>query len=77
MGRFYKEKIVSLEEERDALRRELAGVQEMLAFVLHTVGEPVVVPKADLAKGLPTKMQIAIDDDSSQDAFVFSLVEEV
>ena len=60
-----------LETERDSLRRELIGVQEMLAFVLQEVGEPVVVKKEVLSKGLPENVQIAVDDEP--DAFVFSL----
>lgn len=64
---------MNLEEERDALRREILGLQEMLAFVLQQVGNPVVVPKETLAAGIPAKMQIAIDDEG--EAFVFHLVE--
>lgn len=64
--------VEKLEEERDALRRELIGVQEMLAFVLNQLGDPVVVPKSALKAGLPEGTQIAVDD--SDDAFVFSLV---
>ena len=66
---------MNLEEERDSLRRELLGVQEMLAFVLQEVGEPVVVPKKTLEKGLADNIQIRVDDDIPGDAFVFSLAE--
>ncbi len=66
---------MNLEEERDALRRELIGVQEMLAFVLQEVGEPVVVTKETLQKGIPAGTQIAVDDDVQNEAFVFHLVE--
>ena len=66
--------VEQLETERDALRRELIGVQEMLAFVLAQVGEPVVVTKETLQRGLPEKAQIAIDDNVEEEAFVFSLV---
>lgn len=66
---------MSLEEERDALRRELIGVQEMLAFVLQEVGEPVVVSKEALSRGLPENLQIAVDDSAELEAFVFSLAE--
>lgn len=65
-----------LEAERDQLRRELLGVQEMLAFVLSTVGEPVVVSKRALSEGLPSSVRIAIDDNAQLNAFVFSLVDE-
>ena len=64
----------SLEEERDALRKELIGTQEMLAFVLKTIGEPVVVTKETLDNGLPPNTQIAVDDDIAKNAFVFSLI---
>lgn len=66
---------MNLEEERDALKRELIGTQEMLAFVLQAVGEEVVVPKKVLSDGLPENAQIAVDEDLSRDAFVFSLVQ--
>lgn len=65
---------MNLEEERDQLKRELLGVQEMLAFVLQEVGEPIVVTKETLAKGLPSDVQIAVDDDVQSEAFIFSLV---
>lgn len=65
--------VEQLETERDALRRELIGVQEMLAFVLNEVGT-VVVSKETLQKGLPEDTQIAVDDDAEQNAFVFHLV---
>lgn len=64
---------MSNEEEIARLNRELIGIQEMLAFVLLEVGEPVVVRKETLAKGLEDNMQIAIDDNDALDAFVFSL----
>lgn len=55
------------------LERELRGVQEMLALVLNTVGEPVTVTKEAMRAGLPNGAQIRIDDDITADAFVFSL----
>jgi hypothetical protein len=61
-----------LEQERDDARRELIGVQEMLAFVLQEVGKPVVVSKEALKKGLPENTQIAVDDEP--EGFVFHLV---
>lgn len=64
-----------LEAERDALKRELIGCQEMLAFVLKVAGT-VTVPKALLKEGLPVGTAIAIDDQLTKDAFVFSLSEE-
>jgi hypothetical protein len=63
---------MNLEEERDALRRELIGTQEMLAFVLQTVDEPVTVSKQQLNDGLPENAQIKIDD--TDEGFVFTLV---
>jgi hypothetical protein len=64
---------MNLEEERDALKRELIGTQEMLAFVLQQTG-PVVVEKDVIKKGLPKDAAISIDDQLSESAFVFSLV---
>lgn len=64
--------VEQLETERDLLRRELVGVQEMLAFVLKETG-PVVVSKQSLAEGLPEGTQITVDDEA--EAFVFGLSE--
>jgi hypothetical protein len=66
---------VALEEERDALRRELAGTQEMLALVLNSVGSPVLVPHEVIKRGLPDNTQIQIDDDAQLDGFIFQLTE--
>ena len=65
--------IETLEEERDALRRELRGTQEMLAQVLYAVGSTVEVTKEILALGLPDGTQIKIDDNVKDEKFVFSL----
>lgn len=62
---------MNLEEERDALRRELLGLQEMLFAVLNEVGEPVVIPKAFLRETRTGDVQIRIDEED--DAFVFSV----
>lgn len=70
------EELGKLEEERDQLRRELRGVQEMLAVVLREIGEPVVVPKEGLANGIGN-VQIRIDDNIEENAFVFSVEELV
>ena len=72
MSGFTDEQVGQLEEERDALHRELVGTQEMLAFVLQEVGKPVVVSRDALDKGLPENAQIAVDDNG--DGFTFSLV---
>ena len=56
------------------LERELAGTQEMLAFVLKVAGT-VVVPKEYIDNGLGAEVQIQVDDDLQRDAFVFTLVE--
>jgi hypothetical protein len=66
--------VEQLEEERDMLRRELIGCQEMLAFVLKVAG-PVTVTKEMLKQGLPQGAAISIDDQLTADAFVFSLQE--
>ena len=63
---------MSLEEERDNLRRENRATQEMLAQVLHVVDAPVRVAKATMGN-LKDGTQIRIDDDG--DDFVFYLVE--
>jgi hypothetical protein len=63
-----KETIASLE-------RELIGTQEMLAFVLKAVGEPVFVSKQSITRGLGDHAQIQVDDDIERDGFVFTLTE--
>lgn len=65
----------ALQEDYEALQRELIGTQEMLALVLKAVGEPVVVTKAIMTEGLPPGTQIQIDDDIIGNRFVFSLTE--
>lgn len=65
---------MTLEEERDDLRKELRAVQEMLAQVLHAVGQPISVNKEDMGN-LPDGTQIMIDDDLQGERFVFSLKE--
>ena len=62
-----------MSDELDALQRELRGVQEMLAFVLYEVGEPVVVSKESMKSGLPEGAQIVIEENTDEDCFVFSL----
>lgn len=63
----------SLDEELESLRKELRGTQEMLAMVLKSVGEPVVVTKSLLADGLPDGTQIRVDESLADESFVFSL----
>lgn len=63
---------MSLEQERDDLRRENRAVQEMLAQVLYAVGEPVLVNKETMGN-LPDGTAIKIDDDIVNGQFVFSL----
>lgn len=65
---------MNLEEERDQLRRELLGVQEILAFVLSEVGEPVIITKETLAAGLPAEAQISIEENMAEETFIISLV---
>lgn len=48
-------------------------LQEMLAFVLAVVGEPVVVPKSLVKAGIPENIQIEILDEG--DEFIFRLAE--
>ena len=62
-----------MSDDVDALKRELWGVQEMLAQVLMQIGKPVVVTKETLERGLPKGTQIKVDEDLENEAFVFSL----
>lgn len=66
--------VEALEEERDYLRRENRAVQEMLAQVLKTVGEKVVVTKESMGS-LKDGTQIVIDEDLENEAFVFYVTE--
>lgn len=66
--------VEALEEERDYLRRENRAVQEMLAQVLKTVGEKVVVTKESMGS-LKDGTQIVIDEDLESEAFVFYVTE--
>jgi hypothetical protein len=65
-----------LEEERDQLRRELIATQEMLYQVLLSVGEPVVITEEQLTAGVRPGVQIGIDHNVEENAFVFYLAEE-
>ncbi len=56
------------------LERELRGTQEMLAFVLKAVGEPVIVTRESITAGLGAA-QISVEDDIERDCFVFKLVD--
>lgn len=60
------EKVIDLE-------KELRGAHEMLAFVLLTLGEPVVVPKETLQNGIPVGATIKVFEDVTTDTFVFSV----
>lgn len=66
--------VEALEEERDFLRRENRAVQEMLAQVLKTVGDKVVVTKESMGT-FKDGTQIVIDEDLENEAFVFYVVE--
>jgi hypothetical protein len=63
-----------LRAENERLKREARGYQEMLAQVLQSVGEPVVVNKEQMQRGMPNGTQISVDDDIQREQFVFSLV---
>lgn len=61
------------EQKIAELERELIGTQEMLAFVLSAIGDPVEVTKESINQGLPAGSVIAVDDDLEREVFVFSL----
>lgn len=54
-------------------QKENRGTQEMLALVLQEVGEPVIVGKEVVKRGIPAGYQILIDDNGPAEAFIFSL----
>lgn len=60
-----------MSETLDDLRRELLATQEMLAHVLVSAKEPVVVTKEQLENKLPEGTQIRIDDNVETGSFVF------
>lgn len=66
-------KIENADRRIAELEKELTATQEMLAFVLQSVGEEVLVTKEQIANGLPEGTQIQVDDDLARDAFVFGL----
>lgn len=66
---------MNIEEERDALRREVRGLQEMIYQILNEVGEPVVVPAETLKAGVVGNKQISVVQDTDADCFIFSLTE--
>lgn len=57
------------------LERELIGMQEMLFFVLQSVGKPVEVTKETMVATDRKDQMINIDDDIKRDVFVFSITE--
>jgi len=63
------------DEKIDLLEKELAGTQQMLGLVLLTIGEPVIVPKELIKKGLGN-YAIQIDDNIEEGAFIFGLVQD-
>lgn len=62
------------EKKIDELERELLGLQQMLYFVLTEIGEPVVVTKERLERGIEEDTMLNIDEDIQTDSFVFSVV---
>lgn len=64
---------MNLEEERDALRREVTGLQEMLGHILLSVGDEIVISKSQMKEGFENNVNIVIDDDVENDVFVFRL----
>jgi len=59
--------------EVEDLRKQLIGVQEMLALVLKQVGQPVVVTGKTIREGLPAGVGISVEQDIENDCFIFSL----
>ena len=72
-----KTQVQHLEDALDDLSRELLGVQEMLYQVLKAVGEPVVVTDDQLKEGIEPGVQISIEYNEEEKAFVFGLVKDV
>lgn len=63
----------SLERAYEEVKAGKQAAEEMLAFVLKAVGEPVMVTKESIVEGFPPGTTIAINDDLQRDAFVLSL----
>jgi len=57
----------------DELERELLGIQEMIYFLLQDAGEPVVITKEVLQRGIDGDKMISVVEDNKKNAFVFSL----
>lgn len=64
------------QNEIDQLNKEIMAVQEMLALVLLTVGEPVFVSHETMedVKRNGWKQAIAVEEDLRRDGFEFKLV---
>lgn len=63
---------LALEQELEETKKQLWGTQQMLGYVLLTVGEPVRVAKADLERQLPEGSRVALHEDG-EDHFMFSI----
>lgn len=62
-----------MSDREAALEREKRGLEEMLFFVLESVGGPVVVTKEQMTRGPGPDRMIQIDDDMERECFVFSV----
>ena len=70
-----EEKKKTLKEQRDDLKKELRGTQEMLFLVLSAVGRPVTVTSEALSRGFDNR-QIVVENDVESSCWVFSVEEE-
>ena len=67
------EQLIEAEAVIEKLQKELTGTQEMLAYVLDAVVEPVYVSKKRMQEGLPPGTGISVLDDQKAGEFIFSL----
>jgi hypothetical protein len=66
---------MSNDERIKELEREKRGLEEMLFFVLESVGEPVYVTKEQMTRGAGPDKMISIEDDVVGYRFIFSVSE--
>jgi len=61
---------LAIEQELEEIKKQLWGTQQMLGYVLLTVGEPVRVARADIESPLPEGSRVALHEDGD-DHFLF------
>lgn len=72
-GQAVKTTKTSLEEQVVYLENELGAREQMIAFILKTIGEPVFVSKESLEAGIEEELGIIVEENLEEGGFTFSL----